>query len=137
MSSRQMYLNLPVRNLAHSMQFFRTLGFEFNPQFTDEHAACMIVSADAYVMLLQDEFFRTFTMRQIVDTAKYSEAITAFSCPTREAVDELADAAIAAGGTSAMPPVDMGFMYNRSFYDLDGHHWEPMWMDPNAVNKPT
>ena len=133
MPNRQMYLNLPVRNLARSMEFFRKLGFEFNPQFTDERAACVIFSADAYVMLLQDEFFRTFTMRQIVDTTKYSEAITAFSCPSREAVDELADAAIAAGGTSAMPPVDMGFMYSRSFYDLDGHHWEPMWMDPAAV----
>jgi predicted lactoylglutathione lyase len=136
MANRQIFLNLPVRNLDRSMEFFRKLGFEFNPQFTDERAACMIVNSDAYVMLLQDEFFRTFTMRQIVDTTKYSEAMTAFSCPNREAVDELADAAIAAGGTSAMPPVDMGFMYSRSFYDLDGHHWEPMWMDPNAV-KPT
>lgn len=133
MSSRQMYLNLPVRNLARSMEFFSKLGFEFNPQFTDERAACMIFNPDAYVMLLQDEFFRTFTMRQIVDTTKYSEAMTAFSCPSREAVDELADAAIAAGGTSVMPPQDMGFMYSRSFYDLDGHHWEPMWMDPSAA----
>ncbi len=115
------------------MEFFRKLGFEFNAQFTNDKGACMIVNADAYVMLLEDEFFRTFTMRQIVDTTTHSEAITAFSCPSREAVDELADAAIAAGATSAMPPVDMGFMYNRSFYDLDGHHWEPMWMDPAAV----
>jgi predicted lactoylglutathione lyase len=133
MAHRQMYLNLPVRNLTRSMEFFRELGFGFNPQFTDERAACMIVNDDAFVMLLEDEFFRTFTMRQIADTTKYSEAMTAFSCPSREVVDELADAAIAAGGTSAMPPVDMGFMYSRSFYDLDGHHWEPMWMDPNAA----
>jgi predicted lactoylglutathione lyase len=133
MPNRQIFFNLPVRNLARSMEFFRKLGFEFNAQFTNEKGACMIVNADAYVMLLEDEFFRTFTMRQIADTTEYSEAITAFSCSSREAVDELADAAIAAGATSAMPPVDMGFMYNRSFYDLDGHHWEPMWMDPNAV----
>jgi hypothetical protein len=132
MPHRQMYLNLPVRNLTRSMEFFRELGFGFNPQFTDERAACMIVNDDAFVMLLEDEFFRTFTMRQIADTTKYSEAMTAFSCPSRDAVDELADAAIAAGGTSAMPPMDMGFMYSRSFYDLDGHHWEPMWMDPTA-----
>jgi uncharacterized protein len=130
---RQIFFNLPVRNLVRSMEFFRKLGFEFNAQFTNEKGACMIVNADAYVMLLEDEFFRTFTMRKIVDTTTHSETITAFSCPNREAVDELADAAIAAGATSAMPPVDMGFMYNRSFYDLDGHHWEPMWMDPNAV----
>lgn len=133
MPNRQMYLNLPVRNLERSVAFFRKLGFELNPQFSNEQGACVIFGADAYLMLLQDEFFRTFTTRQIVDTTKYSEAITAFSCPSREAVDELADAAIAAGATSAMPPVDMGFMYSRSFYDLDGHHWEPMWMDPNAV----
>jgi predicted lactoylglutathione lyase len=133
MPNRQIYPNLPVRNLARSMAFFRKLGFEFNPQFTDERAACMVINPDAFVMLLQDEFFRTFTMRQIVDTTKYSEAMTAFSCPSREAVDELADAAIAAGGTSAMPPAEHGFMYSRSFYDLDGHHWEPMWMDPNTV----
>jgi predicted lactoylglutathione lyase len=92
----------------------------------------VIVNDDAFVMLLQDEFFRTFTMREIADTTKCSEAMTAFSCPSRAAVDEMADAAIAAGGTSAMPPVDMGFMYSRSFYDLDGHHWEPVWMDPTA-----
>jgi predicted lactoylglutathione lyase len=135
MAHRQLYLNLPVRNLTRSMEFFRELGFGFNPQFTDERAACTIVNDDAFVMLLEDEFFRTFTMRQIADTTKYSEAMTAFSCPSREVVDELADAAIAAGGTSAMPPVDMGFMYSRSFYDLDGHHWEPVWMDPNAEPK--
>jgi predicted lactoylglutathione lyase len=133
MQHRQMYLNLPVRNLAASVEFFRKLGFEFNKQFTDERAACMVVNDDAFVMLLQDEFFRTFTMREIADTTKYSEAMTAFSCPSRAAVDELAHAALAAGATSAMPPMDMGFMYSRSFYDLDGHHWEPMWMDPNAA----
>jgi predicted lactoylglutathione lyase len=135
MSNRQMFLNLPVRELERSVEFFRKLGFEFNQQFTDQRAACMILNADAYVMLLTVEYFRTFTMREMVDTTKYSECMTAFSCPTRAAVDELAHAALAAGGTSAMPPIDMGFMYSRSFYDLDGHHWEPVWMDQSAVTK--
>jgi predicted lactoylglutathione lyase len=135
MPNRQMFLNLPVRELARSVEFFRKLGFEFNQQFTDQRAACMILNDDAYVMLLTVEYFRTFTMREMVDTTKYSECMTAFSCPTRAAVDELAHAALAAGGTSAMPPIDMGFMYSRSFYDLDGHHWEPVWMDQSAVTK--
>jgi predicted lactoylglutathione lyase len=137
MPNRQMFLNLPVRDLSRSVEFFRKLGFEFNPHFTDERAACMIMSPDGYVMLLSVEHFRTFTMREMVDTTKYTECMTAFSCPTREAVDELARTALAAGATSAMPPIDMSFMYSRSFYDLDGHHWEPVWMDPNAVPKPS
>lgn len=124
-----MYLNLPVRDLGRSMEFFRKLGFEFNPQFTDERAACLTFNPDAHVMLLREEFFRTFTRREMADTGECIEQITAFSCPSRELVDQLTEAAFEAGATAAMAPVDMGFMYSRSFCDLDGHQWEPVWMD--------
>jgi predicted lactoylglutathione lyase len=135
MPNRKVFLNLPVRDLARSVEFFSKLGFEFNPQFTDPRAACMIMNDDAFVMLLTVDHFRTFTMREMVDTTKYTECMTAFSCPSRAAVDEVAHAALANGGTSAMPPIDMGAMYSRSFYDLDGHHWEPVWMDQSGFTK--
>src|SRR5688500_14965795 len=120
MTHRQMFLNLPVRDLNRSMEFFRKLGFDFNPQFTDERAACLTFNPDAHVMLLQEDFFDSFTTRMVADMSEYIEQITAFSCPNREAVDQLTDAAFKAGATFAMPPLDMGFMYSRSFIDLDG-----------------
>jgi predicted lactoylglutathione lyase len=130
---RKIFVNLPVRDLKRSMDFFSTLGFEYNRQFTDEKAACMILSEEAFVMLLGEPFFQTFTKREPCDTARQTEAINALSCASRAEVDELTDKALAAGGKPAMPPQDHGFMYGRSFYDLDGHHWELIWMDPKAV----
>jgi predicted lactoylglutathione lyase len=127
------FVNLPVHDLKKSMEFFSALGFGFNPQFTDEKAACMIISDQAFVMLLVEEFFRTFTKRDACDTSKCTEALMALSCESRAEVDELLRRVIDAGGTPAMDPQDLGFMYNRSFYDLDGHHWEVLWMDPAAV----
>jgi predicted lactoylglutathione lyase len=131
--SRKIFVNLPVRDLKKSMEFFSALGFGFNQQFTDEKAACMIISDEAFVMLLVEEFFRTFTKRGACDTSKCTEALMALSCESRTEVDELLRKVIDAGGTQAMDPQDLGFMYNRSFYDLDGHHWEVLWMDPAAV----
>ena len=130
---RQIYVNLAVRDLQKSMDFFSTLGLTFNPQFTDDKAACMVINADAYVMLITDPFFRTFTKREPCDTKTHSEALIALSCESRAAVDEIVRKAIDAGGAHAMDPMDHGFMYGWSFYDLDGHHWEVMWMDPNAA----
>ncbi len=132
-ASRKIFVNLPVNDLKRSMEFFSKLGFEFNPRFTDEKAACMVLSEEGYVMLLSKPFFSTFTKRQICDTKADTEAILALSCESRAEVDEITNKAIAAGGTHAMDPQDMGFMYNWSFYDLDGHHWEVLWMDPKAV----
>ena len=126
---RKLFVNFVVRDLKASMDFYRKLGFEFNPQFTDERAACMTLNPDAQVMLLQENFFRSFTNRELVDTKRHIEQMTAFSCGSRQAVDKITEAAFKAGGTPAMPPLDMGFMYSWSFCDLDGHHWEPMWMD--------
>jgi hypothetical protein len=130
---RKVFINLAVRDLAKSMAFFSKLGFEYNPKFTDEKAACMVLSEEAFVMLLAEPFFRTFTKRQVCDTATHSEALLALSCDSRAEVDELVNAALAAGGKPAMDPMDHGFMYGWSFYDLDGHHWEVVWMDPQAA----
>jgi uncharacterized protein len=127
---RKMFVNLAVRDLKQSMAFFSRLGFQFNPKFTDDNAACMVVSDEAFVMLLTKPFFQGFTKREPCDTARYTEALVALSCGSREEVDEVVKTAVAAGGTHAMNPQDHGFMYAWSFYDLDGHHWEVFWMDP-------
>lgn len=130
---RKIFVNLAVRDLKKSMQFFSTLGFEFNPKFTDEKAACMIISDEAFVMLLTEPFFKTFTKREPCDTTRHTEGLFALSCGSREEVDEMVKKAIAAGGKPAMDPQDHGFMYAWSFYDPDGHHWEVLWMDPKAI----
>ena len=130
--SRKIFVNLAVRNLKASMQFFSTLGFEFNPKFTDDNAACMIVSDEAFVMLLTEPFFKTFIKREPCDTTRHTEGLFALSCGSRAEVDEMVNKAIAAGAEHAMDPQDHGFMYGWSFYDPDGHHWEVIWMDPDA-----
>lgn len=130
---RLTFINLPVKDLKASMAFFSKLGFSYNPLFTNDDAACMIVSEQSFVMLLRKPFFETFTTRTVGDAHQQTEVLVAFSCSSREEVDTLTNAALAAGGKEAMPPQDLGFMYNRSFYDLDGHHWEPLWMDPAAA----
>ncbi len=130
---RKMFVNLPVRDLEKAKTFFSTLGFTFNPRFTDEKAACMVVSHEASVMLLTEPFFRTFTTRRLCDTARDTEGLFALSCGSRAEVDEIVKAAIGAGGRHAMAKQDHGFMYAWSFYDLDGHHWELVWMDAAAV----
>lgn len=132
--SRMMFVNLPVSDLGKSIEFFSQLGFEFNPQFTDETATCMIVGESNFVMLLTGEKFSSFTPGlEICDTAKSAEVLVCLSAESRSEVDALMDKAVAAGGASYREPEDYGFMYGRSFRDLDGHIWEVMWMDPAAV----
>jgi predicted lactoylglutathione lyase len=130
---RTMFVNLPVQDLPASVDFFTGLGFTFNQQFTDDRSTCMVVSDQAYVMLLAVPFFRSFTTKEVVDAGSATEAILAVSADSREDVDALVDRAIAQGGEVALEPNDHGFMYGRSFYDLDGHAWEVLWMDPSAV----
>jgi predicted lactoylglutathione lyase len=130
---RMIFVNLPVRDLAKSMEFFSALGFTFNPQFTDDKAACMIISDKAFAMLLSEPFFRGFTSNEVCDTSTHTETLLALSCESRAEVDQLVRKAIDAGGRHAKDPMDHGFMYGWSFYDLDGHHWEVLWMDPNHV----
>jgi len=132
-AARKIFVNLPVRDLKKSMAFFSALGFTYNSKFTDENAACMVISDDAFAMLLAEPFFRTFTKREPCDTTRHTEALIALSCSSRDEVDDLVKKAMAAGGTHAMDATDHGFMYTWSFYDLDGHHWEVFWMDPAAV----
>jgi predicted lactoylglutathione lyase len=132
-SSRKLFVNLPVRDLERSKEFFTKLGFEFNPMFTNEQGACMVISEDAFVMLLTEPHFQSFTKKSICDATRQTETINALSCASRQQVDATIEAALAAGGKAAMPPQDLGFMYNQSFYDLDGHHWEVLWMDPAAL----
>jgi hypothetical protein len=133
--SRKVFINLPVKDLKRSMEFFTRLGFAFNPQFTDEKAACMILSEEGYVMLLREEFFTTFHDKKICDTATAAEALIALSAGSRAEVDEMVKTALEAGGKPARPPVDHGFMYQRSFQDPDGHWWEVIYMDPAALNR--
>ena len=132
-SARKLFVNLPVRDLKRSMQFFAALGFEFNPRFTDEKAACMILSEEACVMLLVEPFFRTFTTREVCDTTSHTEALLSFSCASRAEVDDIVKRAVAAGGNQVNSPQDHGFMYDWSFSDLDGHGWGVLWMDPAAI----
>jgi len=128
-----MFVNLAVKDLGRSMGFFRGLGFQFDPKFTNDKGACMIISDQAYVMLLSEPFFKTFTKKKICETASHTEGLFALSCDSRAEVDELVKKAKAAGGRHAMDPQDHGFMYGWSFYDLDGHHWEVLWMDPKGM----
>ena len=132
-TARKIFLNLSVKDLNATKAFFAALGFTFNPQFTDDSAACMIVSEEAYVMLLTEPFFGGFTKKAICDTRTHTEALIALSCENRDDVNEMVRRAVAAGGREAMPVQDQGFMYARSFYDLDEHHWEVFWMDPTKI----
>lgn len=129
--ARKIFVNLPVADLKKSVAFFTSLGFSFNAQFTDDNATMMVINEDAFVMLLARPFFQTFTKRAAWDNGP-TEVMCALSCDSRAEVDELVKKALAAGGTAAMPAQDQGFMYGHSFYDLDGHHWEVVWMDMSA-----
>jgi predicted lactoylglutathione lyase len=133
--ARKFFVNLPVRDLNKSMEFFRKLGFDFDQQFTDDKAACMVVSQDAFVMLLTEPFFKTFTKNEVCDTRRETEGLFALSCESRAEVDDLVKKAVAAGGAHAVEPMDHGFMYGWSFYDLDRHHWEVLWMDTAAIGQ--
>jgi len=133
--ARKIFVNLAVKDLKRSMGFFEKLGFGFNKQFTDDTAACLVISEDIYAMLLTEAKFKGFTTKALADPTKVSEVLTCLSADSKAEVDRLADAALAAGGTKHMPPMDFGFMYGRSFNDLDGHVWELVWMDPAHIAK--
>ncbi len=131
----KIFVNLPVKDLTRSVEFFTRLGYKFNPQFTDEKATCMIIAEDIFVMLLIEEFFKSFIKKEIADTTKSTESIICLSADSREKVDEMVNKAVVAGGTIYKEPQDHGFMYGHAYQDLDGHLWEIMWMDPSAINK--
>lgn len=131
---RLTFINLPVKNLATSTEFFTSIGFEFDPQFTDENATRMILSDEASVMLVMEPFFETFIgPQEVADTAKSREVLVGFSAESREQVDELTEKALAAGAHEVGEPDDQGFMYMRGFRDLDGHQWSFIYMDMSAI----
>lgn len=134
LTPRKLFVNVPVGDLQRSIDFFESLGFTFNTQFTDATATCMLVGEDAYFMLLTREKFQEFSKRPVADSTRTTNALYAFSVNSRAEVDEIVGKAFAAGGSRAHDPQDHGFMYQWSFFDLDGHHWEVFWMDPAAVN---
>ena len=129
----QIFVNLPVRDLNASQAFFGALGYAFDPNFTDETAACMVISDGIYAMLLTHAKFREFTPKPICDATQSTEVLVALSCESRAQVDELVQKAVAAGGSTYHEPVDYGFMYLHGFQDLDGHIWELLFMEANAV----
>lgn len=129
----KIFVNLPVKDLDKTKTFFSALGYTFNPQFTNESAASMIISEDIYVMLLVEPFFKSFIDKDIVDATKSTEVLVALSADSRTEVDDLVNKALAAGGTETRPIQDHGFMYTRSYNDLDGHIWEIFWMNPEHV----
>jgi uncharacterized protein len=136
MQPRQIYVNLPVKDLERSKAFFAALGFSFNAQFSNENAACLVIADGIYAMLLAEPFFRTFTSKQILDTRTSIEVLVALSCDSRAEVDTMFEKAVAAGGKPARDAKDHGFMVERAFEDPDGHTWEVFWMDPNAAPPP-
>jgi uncharacterized protein len=131
--ARKIFVNLPIADMARSKAFFEALGFSFNPQFTNEQGAAMVVRDDIHVMLLVEGFFRTFTNKPVADARRGTEVLVCLSCDSRAEVDELVRKALAARGTAPMPPQDHGFMYGHGFTDLDGHMWELAYMDMAAV----
>ncbi len=128
--TRQIFVNLPVKDLQRSVTFFSSLGFEFDPRYTDENATCMIVAEDIYVMLLVESFFQTFTRKPLCDATKATEVLVCLACDSRTEVDEMLAWALDAGGILAHEAMEEDFMYGQSFEDLDGHIWELIYMEP-------
>ncbi len=132
--SNQIFVNLPVRDLEKSKKFFGEIGFGFDERMTDNNGACMVIGPNIYAMLLTEDFFKSFSHKDIADLSKSSEVITALSAQSRNEVDEWVDKAMAAGGGKANDPMEESFMYSRSFYDLDHHLWEIVFMDEDAFD---
>ncbi|MFF1922705.1 VOC family protein [Streptomyces sp. NPDC058221] len=130
---QMIFVNLPVKDLETTKGFFGKLGYSFNPQFSDDRTACLVISDTIFAMLLEEPRFKDFTKKEIADASTTTEVILALSADSREKVDELVDTALASGGSPAGETQDLGFMYGRSFQDPDHHNWEVVWMDPSAV----
>jgi len=131
--AKQIFVNLPIKDLKKTKDFFSALGFTFNQQFSDDKAACMIIGENIYAMLLTEPFYQTFTSKQVADARKTSEVILAVSADSREEVDTIIEKAVRAGGSETREAQDHGWMYGRSFEDVDGHLWEVIYTDINAL----
>lgn len=129
--NKQVIFNLPVKNLEKSKSFFSALGFGFNPEYSNEQAACIVVLEDCiYAMLTTEAFFKSLINKPVVQAKEANEVVICLSCESREEVDSLIAKAVAAGGRIPHPPEDHGFMYDQGFEDLDGHLWNLVWMAP-------
>lgn len=133
--STHTFVNLPVKDLNRTKEFFSSIGFEFNLQFSDGNALCLVINENTSVHLLTESYFQTFINKPIADAASAATGIIALSAISREQADELADKALAAGGKQSKEPADHGFMYVRSFEDLDGHLWEIAYMDMDSFSQ--
>lgn len=132
LTSKQIYVNLPVKDVKQTMEFFTGLGFEFNMQFTDEQAACLVIGENMYAMLLVVDYFKTFTKKEIADTSRFAQLTLALAAESREQVDEIVNRAVSLGATLYTDPIDHGFMYQWGFQDPNGHIWEIGYMDMSA-----
>ena len=133
--NKNIFVNIMVKDLKRSTEFFTKLGYTFNQQFTDETATSMVISKNIYAMLLTEAKMKEFTKKELVDPHKATEVLIALSCESKDEVNTLVDKAIAAGAKEPREAQDFGFMYSRAFEDLDGHIWEIVWMDPSFVKK--
>lgn len=131
----KIFVNLPVKDLKRSVEFFTGLGYKFNPQFTDKTATCMVVSDDIFVMLLTEPKFKSFTPKEICDATKSSEVLVCLSYESREKIYEAVRIASASGGRTYSEPKDYGFMYQHGFQDPDGHLWELIYMEPEEIRE--
>ena len=125
---RQIYVNLPVRDLKRSKEFFASLGFAFEPKFSNEQGACLIIEGNIYAMLLEEAFFKTFIDKPLADAKQTTGVLVCLSCDSREQVDQTVAKAAKAGGKPHRKPQDHGFMYQHAFEDPDGHIWELVHM---------
>ena len=130
---RQIFVNLPVKDLQRSMAFFQALGLSFNPRFTNDQGACLQIAENIYAMLLVEPFFQGFTQLPVADARQSTEVLIALSCDSRAEVDARVAQAVAAGGSTPNAPVEHGFMYQHGFADPDGHQWEVFWMDERTA----
>ena len=133
--AKQIFVNLPVKDLKKTINFFTKLGFKFNPQFTDENATCMIIGENIFAMLLVEKFFKSFIKKKIADAKKTTEVLLALHVGSRKEVDEMITKAIKAGGKETREAQDHGWMYARSFEDINGHIWEVFHMDMGKMPK--
>jgi predicted lactoylglutathione lyase len=129
----KIFVNLPVKDLKKSINFFTQLGFNFNPQFTSEQSTCMVIGENIFAMLLVEDRFKDFTKKPISDAKKSTEVLLALDAASRADVDTMIKNAVKAGGSTYSDPQDHGWMYGHSFADLDGHQWEILYMDESAV----
>lgn len=129
---RQIFVNLPVKDVQRSIAFFTALGFSFEPKYTGEKSACMIVDDNIFVMLLEDNYFKTYTQKALCDATRSTEVLVCLSCDSRQQVDDTVARAVESGGSIPREPQDLGFMYGHAFEDLDGHIWELAYMEPGA-----